>query len=159
MIRRTPDWRTITAKLLVMQRRLRELRLIGADLGWWDDAAEPDDETEIPPDRLKALAVERILILVVDLAVDINNHVAAVELGEVADDYKLTFPLAAKAGVISRELAEKLAPSAGTRNILVHQYLDVDPQRVVLAASMAVEQYGEYVREVAAYVQNRSGGR
>ena len=81
------------------------------------------------------------------------------ELGEVADDYKLTFPLAAKAGVISRELAEKLAPSAGTRNILVHQYLDVDPQRVVLAASMAVEQYGEYVREVAAYVQNRSGGR
>jgi len=159
MTRRTPDWRTITAKLVVMQRRLNELRLIGAELGWWDHVPIPDDETEVPPDRLKALAVERILILVVDLAVDINNHVAAADLGEVADDYKLTFPLAAKAGLITRELAEKLGPSAGTRNVLVHQYLDVDPRKVVLAASLAVEQYGEYVRQVAAYVQNRSGGR
>jgi uncharacterized protein YutE (UPF0331/DUF86 family) len=80
-------------------------------------------------------------------------------LGEVADDYKLTFPLAAKAGLISRELAEKLAPSAGTRNILVHQYLDVDPHRIVLAATLAVEQYGEYVQQVVAFVQKRSGGR
>ncbi len=71
----------------------------------------------------------------------------------------MTFPLAAKAGLISRDLAEKLAPSAGTRNILVHQYLDVDPHKVVLAATLAVEQYGEYVRQVAGYVQNRSGGR
>jgi uncharacterized protein YutE (UPF0331/DUF86 family) len=159
MTRRSPDWRTITAKLLVMQERLNELRLIGADFGWWDQPPLEDDVTEIPPDRLKALSVERILILVVDLAVDINNHVAAVELGQVADDYKLTFPLAARTGLISRELAEKLTPSSGTRNILVHQYLDVDPHRVVLAASLAVEQYGEYVRQVATYVQNRSGGR
>jgi hypothetical protein len=36
--------------------------------------------------------------------------------------------------------------------------LEVDP-RPVLEASRAVEQYGEYVRQVAAYVQNRSGGR
>jgi uncharacterized protein YutE (UPF0331/DUF86 family) len=159
MIRRSVDWRTITAKLVVMQQRLRELQLIGADLGWWEFAPPPADDTGVPPDRLKALAVERILILVVDLAVDINNHVAAAELGQVADDYKMTFPLAVKAGLITRELADKLAPSAGTRNVLVHQYLDVDPHKIVLAASLAVEQYGAYVRQVTAYVQKRSGGR
>jgi uncharacterized protein YutE (UPF0331/DUF86 family) len=46
-----------------------------------DRPAELNDETEVPAERLKALALERILILVVDLAVDINNHVAAVDLG------------------------------------------------------------------------------
>ncbi len=159
MTRRSVDWQAVTAKLLAMRHALEDLQLIGVDLGWWEQPQASGDRTDVPSERIKALAVERILILVVDLAVDINNHVAAAVLREVADDYKLTFPLAAKAGMISRELADKLAPSAGTRNILVHQYLDVDPHRIVLAASLAVEQYGDYVRQVQAYVQNKSGGR
>ena len=148
MSSRKLDWRTINSKLDLIRRRLATLRSLGeVDIGWWDG------------DEGAALIVERVLIHIVDLAVDINNHVAAVELGQVADDYKATFPLAARAGVITDELARLLSPSAGTRNILVHEYLDVDHERVVLAARLAIEQYGEYVRQVAQWAQKRSGGR
>ena len=41
------------------------------------------------------------------------------------------------------------------RNVLVHAYLDVDHDVVVAAAPLAVEQYGEYVRQVAAFVSER----
>ncbi len=145
---REVDWRTVNAKLDLIRRRLNTLSSLGkVETTWWDD------------DEASALVVERVLIHIVDLAVDINNHAAAVELGQVADDYKASFPLAARAGIISRELAQALGPSAGTRNVLVHDYLEVDRDKVVLAATLALDQYGEYVRQVAAWAQNRSGGR
>jgi len=147
MTPRTIDWQTVRAKLRMIRERLNTLSSLGAvEPSWWDGR------------EVEALAVERILILVVDLAVDINNHVCAVDLGRVADDYQDTFPLVAKTGMITEELAKSLAPSTGTRNILVHQYIEVDHDRVALAARLAVEQYGEYVRQVAAWVQTRIHG-
>lgn len=148
MTPRELDWRTISAKLDRIRQRLDTLASMGAvDAAWWDGRV------------VEALAVERILIIIVDLAVDINNHVSAVELRRVADNYTESFPLVARTGMISEDLARSLAPSAGTRNVLVHQYLEVDRARVVLAATLAVEQYGEYVRQVAGWVQKRSAGR
>jgi len=154
------DWQTVTAKLVMMRRRLTKLGLIVAESeSWTDEARGDDDDVELDlGSRIEAHLAERILILLVDLAVDINRHVAAVDLGKIADDDRKSFPLAADAGMISADLAGKLAPSVGTRNVLLNR-LEVDPPRLVLEASRAVEQYGEYVRQVAAYVQNRSGGR
>jgi uncharacterized protein YutE (UPF0331/DUF86 family) len=46
--------------------------------------------------------------------------------------------------------------SVGMRNVLVHNYLDVDQELVAAAVPLAVEQYGEYVRQVANFLQNRA---
>ena len=52
--------------------------------------------------------------------------------------------------------AHVLAPSAGLRNILVHAYLDLDVDRLVVAVPLATDQYGEYVRQVARWVAHRA---
>jgi uncharacterized protein YutE (UPF0331/DUF86 family) len=58
--------------------------------------------------------------------------------------------------MIDRGLAEALRPSAGTRNVLVHNYLEIDYGKVATAIPLAIEQYGEYVRQAARWLQERA---
>lgn len=142
MTPREIDWRTLRSKL----RRCRELLDQLAELG-------PVDTARLAAEPVTALAIERILTLLVDLAFASNSHVAAARLGRAPDSYAESFTLAARTGMIDGELAAALRPSAGLRNVLVHNYLDVDPARVAAAVPLALEQYGAYVRQVAAFLQ------
>jgi uncharacterized protein YutE (UPF0331/DUF86 family) len=101
--------------------------------------------------------VERIVSQLVDLAAGINTHVVTVEVGESPADVRRSFDAVADLGVIDRDLAERLAPSAGLRNVLVHAYVDLDLARLVAAVPLASEQYTEYVRQVARWVADRNG--
>ena len=51
--------------------------------------------------------------------------VADLDLG-VPSDYKEIFTLLATHRVVSRPLARKLAAMAGMRNVLVHDYMELD---------------------------------
>ena len=48
-----------------------------------------------------------------------------------------------------QDLAERLAPSAGLRNVLVHEYAQVDLALVARGVELARTDYRAYVREVA----------
>ncbi|WP_432547578.1 DUF86 domain-containing protein [Kineococcus sp. SYSU DK004] len=102
--------------------------------------------------------MERLVSRVVDLAVDVDAHVAATALGRAPADYRSSFGLAARAGALTDEPARELAPSAGLRDVLVHQDADLD--LAVLAASVPrlLDGYRRYVGEVAAYTATRGGG-
>jgi uncharacterized protein YutE (UPF0331/DUF86 family) len=119
----------------------------------------PSDSAQLSAEPLTALALERILTLLVDLAFASNSHVAVGLLGRAPDTYAESFILAAEAGMIDTELATAPRPSVGMRNVLVHNYLAVDHNRVAVAVPIAVEQYGAYVRHVAAFLQTRAGLR
>ena len=113
------DWRSLAAK----QRRMRDLLDRLAEVG-------PVDVGRLRDEPVTALAVERVLTLLVDLAFATNSHVAAARLGRVPESYATSFDLAAEAGLLDPELAAALRPSAGLRNVLVHAYIDVDPAAV-----------------------------
>lgn len=85
-----------------------------------------------------------------------NSHVAVAVLEQAPETYADSFTLAAEAKMIDRGLAEALRPSAGTRNVLVHNYLEVDYRMVAVAIPLAIEQYGEYVHQVARWLQERA---
>lgn len=63
---------------------------------------------------------------------------------------------AAEAGAISVELAGRLRPSAGMRNVIVRAYADLDLELVAAALPHAVQDYGDYVVEVATFLRTRS---
>ena len=66
--------------------------------------------------------VERVLQEAIEAALDVNAHLIA-ELGhDVPDDYFGGFMKLGQLGILSEELAGALAPSAGLRNRLVHEY-------------------------------------
>jgi uncharacterized protein YutE (UPF0331/DUF86 family) len=54
---------------------------------------------------------------------------------------------------VPEELAARLAPSAGLRNILTHEYVAVDLRIVSAAIPLARTGFDEYVSAVARYLR------
>lgn len=103
-------------------------------------------------DIYKRKATERLLQELIEAAIDINTHII-VQAGHTApDDYYESFIKAGELKIISADLAERLAPSAGLRNRLVHEYDLLEHSMVLDAVKMAEEQYLKYVKEIEDYI-------
>ena len=105
---------------------------------------------------LTRYAVERLLQLLVDTAVDINAHLTVELTGTPPQDYYDSFIKAAQAGVLSVPFALSLAKSTGLRNRLVHQYEAIDHSIVHSAIAEAIAQYTEYCRHITAFLDRHS---
>ncbi|MBS3817999.1 DUF86 domain-containing protein [bacterium] len=103
---------------------------------------------EYVSDFYKKTSAERLIQLIVEWASDINTHVV-LESGErPPEDYTSSFLKAAEVGLIDQELANKLKGSGGMRNIIVHEYMDIDDRKVYGTLSIAFSDYKEYIRQV-----------
>ena len=73
---------------------------------------------------------ERYLQLAIQCVLDISNHIVAdLRLNLPADNREL-FEMLAEHKVLSKSLSARLTSMAGFRNILVHEYLEIDRKRV-----------------------------
>lgn len=95
------------------------------------------------------LQVERVLTQLVNLAAEINAHVAVTVLNRPPEDYREGFDRLAQAGFLDKETAAALKPSVGLRNILTHEYVRVDLELVAEAVPHALSGYRAYVTRVA----------
>ena len=68
----------------------------------------------------------------VDLAIDAGAHILAGEFREPTDEYREIPERLLARGVISTETTRRLASLSGFRNILVHEYAEIDLGRVAL---------------------------
>lgn len=98
-------------------------------------------------------STERLIQLIVECASDINNHVVIETKNRPPEDYSISFIKAAEAGLISQDLAERIKVSAGMRNILVHEYMDIDDEKVYNAIPLAIKEYKEYIKQVEEFVE------
>ena len=101
---------------------------------------------------LKRKATERLLQELIEAAVDINTHIIVQTVNTVPDGYFESFIMAGEKGIISTDLAEKLAPSAGLRNRLVHEYDLLDHSLVLEAVKMAEKLYPKYIKEIETFI-------
>ena len=98
----------------------------------------------------KRKGVERVLQEAIEAALDVNAHLIA-ELGhDVPDDYFGGFVKLGQLGVLSEDLAGALAPSAGLRNRLVHEYDTVDDAKVLAAVGTMLDLYPRYIQAIEA---------
>lgn len=139
----------------------RKLALISEDLGrllYFKDMTF----SEIASDFVNLAAVERLLERIVTRAIDVNEHLIA-ELSTGREDkitrltYRETFLWLADLGVCSKTFAEKIAQSAGLRNILVHDYNDVDREILYKSIHSCLQDYHDYVRAVYDFFQKTPG--
>jgi uncharacterized protein YutE (UPF0331/DUF86 family) len=75
--------------------------------------------------------VERTLQLAFEACADIGNHVIADRRLEVPRSYAGVFETLGRAGLLDRDLSVVMARMAGFRNVLVHEYANVDAEVVV----------------------------
>ena len=93
----------------VVQSRLALMRDLLGDL---DGLGGVSAET-LSSDRMLRHAVERILSQLVELAVSINSHVASTILQRGATDYRVSFDLAAQAGLSRSAFADRFRNRVG----------------------------------------------
>jgi len=97
--------------------------------------------------------MERQLELAIGAAVDLNIHLLSqLGFGTPADSYSSFIELAKHTHVISPELARQLAPGAGLRNRLAHEYEDIDHHQVYAGLQQALNLFPQYVEAVEAYL-------
>jgi uncharacterized protein YutE (UPF0331/DUF86 family) len=102
------------------------------------------------------LITERLLQLIVQAAIDINDHILSkLNPGKSETNFN-SFIILGQYSVITVELARQIAPSSGLRNRLVHEYDEIDPRQVFKAISLALQQYPLYVRQVSSYLNSLS---
>ncbi|CAN5532809.1 DUF86 domain-containing protein [soil metagenome] len=96
----------------------------------------PDDELMSDGDRIAA--VKYRFIVAIETCIDAGNHIIASEGLRAPSDYSDVFAVLAEAGFVPAELAPRLALMARFRNLLVHEYLAVEDERVaeVLRSSL-----------------------
>jgi uncharacterized protein YutE (UPF0331/DUF86 family) len=132
---------SVQRRLVAIRERLDELRQL-----------EGITADRLGEDWLTRAAVERVLTQLVELAAQVNTHIVAVSGKVPPAEYRESFIAAAEVGALPSDLAAKIAPSAGLRNILVHQYLDADLEIIAHSAGQATDHYAAYVRAIAAWL-------
>ena len=100
----------------------------------------------------KRKAAERLLQELIEAAIDINIHIIVQTGNSAPDDYYESFIRAGELKIISAGLAEQLAPSAGLRNRLVHEYDVLENSMILDAIGMAEKLFPLYVKEVETFV-------
>ncbi len=75
-------------------------------------------------------AAERYLHLSIECLLDIGNHIIADRNFEKPETYADIFEVLAAHRVISGKLMREVEGMAAFRNILVHDYLKIDPEKV-----------------------------
>jgi uncharacterized protein YutE (UPF0331/DUF86 family) len=101
--------------------------------------------------RLQWLA-ERGLELAAQAIFDIGNHVLAGHFGENARDYEEILTRLVARGVLSPTLGARLRGLGGFRNVLVHGYLTIDPDRVHEGLQRASSDFTDFQAEMMAWV-------
>lgn len=136
-----PDVAVVVERLRAIERTIQRLETLRGTTA-----------VELRSDFVREAAAERLLQATIDLALDINGHIAVTVLGRAPSDGHDSFIDAGRAGVIPEPLAKALAPAARFRNIIVHQYVDIDPEQVATAIELALERFPPYVSSVGAWL-------
>jgi uncharacterized protein YutE (UPF0331/DUF86 family) len=91
---------------------------------------------------------ERYLQLAIQAVLDVSHHVVA-DFGEaIPSDNKGLFAVLVRRKVISPSLAKKLVAMAGFRNILVHEYLEIDRRRIYRSLGADLKDFERFVKAV-----------
>lgn len=108
------------------------------------------DDSEIRGDSGSFHIAERLVQLIVDGMLDINQHIIRERELKISDDLRGTFVILGDNNVLPRDFAEKIAPLAGVRNILVHQYEKLDKElflQNLRANFVDFENYQKYIMQ------------
>lgn len=101
---------------------------------------------------------ERGLQLGAEAVLDIGNHVLSAHFGVSAQDHEDLIAQLERCGVIDRGLRERLRGLGGFRNILVHDYLRLDPGRVGAFLARAPGDFSDFAAAVRRWLDTVSTG-
>ena len=96
------------------------------------------------------------LIVATEAAIDVCLHIAARILKKVPEEYAGCFTLLCEDDLIDRGLSDRLAGMACFRNLLVHQYWEIDYSRMYRIITGAdLEDLEEFIRQISKWIEEK----
>lgn len=117
---------------------------------------ERTPDSEFFSDSGKLHIAERLVQLVVDGMIDINQHLIRECELKIPDDLQSTFLVLGDNGLLPKQFAEKIAPVTGVRNILVHQYEKLDQEMFLGNLRSHFQDFESYERHILEYLSTRA---
>lgn len=132
------DMEIIEKRLLRLEQILRKLHKL-SQVSWEEYKKDVDLQ-----DR-----AERNLQIASQISIDMGNHIIADSGYRTPNGYGDIFVILSEEGILSPQLADTMKKIAGFRNILVHDYLEIDQQIVYnsLKNSIVFKEFAKAVME------------
>ncbi|MFI5394427.1 MAG: DUF86 domain-containing protein [Candidatus Binatia bacterium] len=99
--------------------------------------------------------IEHGLQLAIECVLDIGNHLVAGEQLGTPQSYREIVDLLGQHGILPGDFVTRVRGMPGFRNILVHDYLAVDPTIVWDLLQAGPAQFREFIRHVTAHLRKR----
>lgn len=109
----------------------------------------PADAAKFQADRTAREVVILNLFVALQDVLSLATHWLSDEGAAVPQGYRDVFLLLGERGVISSDLAGRLAAAAGLRNLVAHQYAIIDWQRIHEIASLHLDDLLQFCDELA----------
>jgi uncharacterized protein YutE (UPF0331/DUF86 family) len=138
----------VVLRLEALRERLTKLEEVVTRL---TDVARVSRE-DFRRDYRHAWLAERGLELGAQAVLDIGNHILAGHFGESATEYEQILARLGEQGVLSPSLSARLRGLGGFRNVLVHGYLRIDPDKVYDALARSPRDFTDFEAEILAWV-------
>lgn len=102
----------------------------------------------------KIRTLERSFQLTVDTMLDINMHFISELNLKVPDNFQSTFGIiSSQTEIFPEEFADKVAPSVGLRNRLVHRYEEIKPKFFVEQVKKEYKDFVKYLDIINQYLK------
>jgi len=131
----------------------RKLLLIAADL----DLLRPIAGRGLAPylqSRVDQAVVERYLERIVGRMIDVNYHLLTGAGHPPPADYHASFVRLGEIGVVDPVFARDIARAAGLRNRLVHDYEELDQEKVFAAMTEALQDVPRYLDRINQHLKS-----
>lgn len=112
---------------------------------------------DLEDDRHRRWAAERGLIAGLNLLFQIADHILVARFHFEAPTYEDLVKGLHQHGVISDELYASLRGVGGLRNILVHEYIRIDPEQVARALRDAPDRFRRFADEIRTWLSGQAG--
>lgn len=110
---------------------------------------------EIKKDHTLTGAILHYLQLSIECVLDIGEiTISALRLRK-PDQVREIFMILAEQGIIAKDFAHDFSAVAGLRNILVHEYADIDMERIYQYIHDPLNDFDLYARKIAQYIANK----
>lgn len=104
-------------------------------------------EEYLGDDMIQAI-VERRLQLAVQVCMDVANYLIGQLSLSVPEESKNVFAILGREGIIPSDLAQRMVGMVGFRNILVHGYLEINPQVVHRNLTEELDDFEQFAQQI-----------
>jgi len=129
---------------LLIGRKLAEIEVYVSQINEYSNISVKSYREDWKTQRI----VERTLQILIEICLDIANHIISDKNMRLPMGYADAFKVLMENDIISKELGNKMEKMAKFRNIIVHQYEGIDPEIVVSILRKNLKDFEKYKKAI-----------